>query len=102
MFSHPEKLERINEITHRYIIAEVLKRIENSPGKMAGIDGAVLFESGVTEKCGAVIGVLAIAAFVLIAFSGENTVKWIITLILASAYVVLGVIGIVDYYKSNK
>ena len=48
-----------------------------------------------------VIGILAIAAFVVLGLSGEDVVKWIITLVLAVAYVVLGVIGIVDY-KSNK
>lgn len=48
-----------------------------------------------------VIGVLAIMAFAVIGFSGENITKWIITLILAMTYVVLGIIGIIDY-KSNK
>ena len=48
-----------------------------------------------------VIGILAIAAFVVLGLSGEDIVKWIITLVLAVAYVVLGVIGIVEY-KSNK
>ena len=48
-----------------------------------------------------VIGILAIAAFVVAAVNGENMIKWIITLILAIAVAVLGVIGIIDY-KSNK
>ncbi len=48
-----------------------------------------------------VIGILAIAAFVVAAINGENMLKWIVTLILAIAYVVLGIIGIVDY-KSDK
>lgn len=48
-----------------------------------------------------VIGFLSIAAFVVVGLSGENTTKWIITLILAITYVVLGVIGIIDY-RSNK
>ncbi len=48
-----------------------------------------------------VIGFLAIAAVVVVGLSGENMTKWIITLILAITYVVLGVIGIIDY-KSNK
>lgn len=48
-----------------------------------------------------VIGFLSIAAFVVVGLSGENMTKWIITLILAITYVVLGVIGIIDY-RSNK
>lgn len=59
VFSDPHKLERLNEITHRYITDEVLNRLERAPGKIGGIDGAVLFESGITERCNAVIGVLA-------------------------------------------
>ena len=48
-----------------------------------------------------IIGVVAIAAFFVIRSSGENMAKWIITLLLALAYVVLGIIGIIDY-KSNQ
>lgn len=44
-----------------------------------------------------VIGILAIVAFAVAGFSGENMTKWVVTLILAVAYVVLGVIGIADY-----
>lgn len=43
-----------------------------------------------------IIGVLAIAAFAIVGQSGEDMTRWIITLILAVAYVVLGVIGIID------
>lgn len=43
-----------------------------------------------------VIGILAIAAFVVVAVSGEDMPKWIITLILAIAFVILGIIGIAD------
>lgn len=49
-----------------------------------------------------VVGILAVLAFVVVGLSGEDMTKWIITLILAVAYVVLGVIGIVDYLKSGK
>lgn len=44
-----------------------------------------------------VIGVLAIAAFVVLATSGESVGRWIVTLILAIAFVVLGIIGIFNY-----
>ncbi len=44
-----------------------------------------------------VIGILAVAAFIVAAVVGDNMIKWTITLILAIAFVVFGVIGIVDY-----
>ena len=44
-----------------------------------------------------VIGLLAIAAFVVLAVNGEGMGCWIVTLILAIAFVVLGVIGILHY-----
>ena len=48
-----------------------------------------------------VIGLLAIVAFAILGFDGEDMTKWLITLLLAVAYVILGIIGIRDY-KSNK
>lgn len=48
-----------------------------------------------------IIGVAAIASFIILGFGGENMTKWIITLVLSILFVVLGVIGIIDY-KSNK
>ena len=48
-----------------------------------------------------VIGLLAIAAFFIAVASGESFVKWIITLILAVIYVVLGIIGIIDHKSKN-
>ena len=45
-----------------------------------------------------VIGLLAIISFVIVALSGEeNMLKWIVTLILAGAFVIIGIIGIMDY-----
>ncbi len=48
-----------------------------------------------------VVGILAIVAFIVSAINGENMVKWIITLVLAIAFVVLGIVGIVNH-KSDK
>ena len=48
-----------------------------------------------------VIGILSIIAFVIIALSGENMTRWIVTLLLAIAFVVLGIIGIIDYKKQK-
>ena len=47
------------------------------------------------------VGILAIIVFIIIAVSGENMTRWIVTLILAIAFVVLGIIGIIDY-KTQK
>ena len=49
-----------------------------------------------------VVGVAAIIAYVVIAVSGEVLGKWTITLILAIAFLIMGVIGIVDWKKSKK
>lgn len=48
-----------------------------------------------------IIGLMAIIAFVILGFGGENMVKWIVTLVLAIAFVVLGIIGVVDYKKDR-
>lgn len=48
-----------------------------------------------------VIGGFAVVAFAVLGLGGEDMTKWIITLILAIAYVVLGIIGIVDYRSSK-
>ncbi len=48
-----------------------------------------------------VVGILAIVAFAIVGSGEENMTKWIITLLLAIAYVVLGIIGIIDY-RSKK
>lgn len=49
-----------------------------------------------------VVGVAAIIAYVVIAVSGEALGKWTITLILAIAFLIMGVIDIVGWKKSKK
>ena len=49
-----------------------------------------------------VVGIAAIVAYVIIAASGEALGKWTVTLLLAIAFVVIGVIGIIDWNKSKK
>ena len=46
-------------------------------------------------------GIAAIVAYVIIAASGEALGKWTVTLLLAIAFVVIGVIGIIDWNKSK-
>jgi hypothetical protein len=48
-----------------------------------------------------IVGLAAVTSFVILAFGGENMTRWIVTLVLSIAFVVLGIIGIIDY-KSNK
>lgn len=43
-----------------------------------------------------IIGTMAIIAFIVIAILGEDLTRWIVTLILAIAFVVLGTIGIIN------
>ena len=45
------------------------------------------------------IGVFAVFAFLMLGFSDEELTRWIITLILAIVFIILGFIGIIDYKK---
>ena len=47
------------------------------------------------------VGIAAIIAYIVIAASGEPLGKWTVTLLLAIAFVVIGVIGIIDWNKSK-
>lgn len=48
-----------------------------------------------------IVGIAAVISFVILGFSGENMTRWIVTLVLAIAFVILGIVGIVDY-KSRR
>ena len=48
-----------------------------------------------------IVGLAAIISFAILGLGGENMAKWVVTFILSVAFVVLGIIGIIDY-KSNK
>ena len=48
-----------------------------------------------------VFGILAVMAFIILLINGEDMSKWIITLMLAVAFIIIGIIGIIDY-KSKK
>lgn len=45
------------------------------------------------------VGLIAIIFLIILAINGEVITKWIITLLLAIAYVVIGTIGIIDNMK---
>lgn len=57
VFSDGEKLKKLNEITHKYILADIYNKIEQEKSGVVCVDGAVLIESGI--KCHMMIGVLA-------------------------------------------
>lgn len=48
-----------------------------------------------------VIGILAIAAFIILLINRDDISRWIITLLLAVVLVITGIIGIIDY-KSKR
>lgn len=62
VFSDAEALEKLNGITHRHISAEVQKLLDRwamQGGELAAVDAIALLESGLGEKCDAVIGVIS-------------------------------------------
>lgn len=58
VFSDPEKLRRLNAITHPAIREEILREAEAVPGPVV-IDGAVLKECALAEHCCAVLRITA-------------------------------------------
>ena len=57
VFGNPEKLEKLNKITHKYILSDIADKIKKASGDAVFVDGAVLIESGM--KCDFMIGVVA-------------------------------------------
>ncbi len=60
VFSDRKKLAALNDITHKYIKAEVLRLIDgHKKEKCIVIDAPLLFEAGLEKNCGEVWGVIA-------------------------------------------
>ena len=59
VFSNPEELLKLNEITHKYVKNYINLYIENSKSEIIGLDGATLIESGIYKQCEYIICVLA-------------------------------------------
>lgn len=57
VFSDKEKLKKLNEITHKYILESIYNRMEKAESDIVFTDGATLIESGI--KCDMMVGVLA-------------------------------------------
>ena len=62
VFGKPERLRRLNEITHKYVRREVNKRLKAEAAAddyAAAIDAIALIESGLSELCDVVVAVTA-------------------------------------------
>jgi len=62
VWENPGSLRELNAITHKYISAEIQRRISEfkaQDGKIVAIDAIALIESGQNEICDVVIGVTA-------------------------------------------
>lgn len=59
VFSDREKRELLNGITHKYILEEIHRLIEESDHKVVLIDAALIYETGVDEMCDQVVAVVA-------------------------------------------
>lgn len=57
VFSDPDKLKKLNEITHKYILSSIYNRMEKDESDIVCTDGATLIESGI--RCDMMVGVLA-------------------------------------------
>ena len=59
VFSDSQKLKKLNEITHKYIIKSIKKIIEENEGKNIVIDAPLLLETGLNSICTKTLCVLA-------------------------------------------
>ena len=62
VFNDPAARERLNSITHRYVMEEVkgqMERLRREGVPVAVFDAPQLFEAGAHKACGAVVSVLA-------------------------------------------
>lgn len=57
VFADSEKLNKLNEITHKYILESIYNKMEKEESQVVCVDGATLIESGI--KCDMMVGVVA-------------------------------------------
>lgn len=58
VFSNPDALNHLNEITHSAVRREVLRQLDRKP-ELAAIDAIALFESGLSKLCDVTVAVTA-------------------------------------------
>lgn len=59
VFTNPEKLAILNEVTHKYINKAIITELEREKPQLAALDGAVIIGSPVEENCEFIISVVA-------------------------------------------
>ncbi|MBO5931071.1 MAG: dephospho-CoA kinase [Clostridia bacterium] len=62
VFSNPAAREKLNTVTHRYVMEEIrtrMERLRREEVPVAALDAPQLFEAGAHKACGAVVSVLA-------------------------------------------
>ncbi len=59
VFASKEKLEILNNIVYKYIVAHTKKKIEEAADKKLLLDAPTLFEAGLHKECDYVVGVIA-------------------------------------------
>ena len=62
VWSDPEALQKLNTITHKYVNAEIDRRIktfQDQGASLAAIDAIALIESGQGKRCDVIVGVTA-------------------------------------------
>lgn len=57
VFSDPAELQKLNKISHKYILLRIEDMVRNAASQLVFVDGAVLIESGFS--CDIMIGVIA-------------------------------------------
>jgi len=57
VFSDKDKLKKLNEITHKYILESIYNRMAEEESQVVCADGATLIESGI--DCHMMVGILA-------------------------------------------
>ncbi len=58
VFSNPERLRTLNDVTHAFVKAEVERRLAKKP-RLAAIDAIALFEGGLAALCDVTVAVTA-------------------------------------------
>ena len=48
-----------------------------------------------------IIGLAAIVSFIVVALSGENMLKWLITLVFSILFLIMGITTIIEYIKQK-
>ena len=59
IFKDEEKRKQVNGLTHKYVVAEIKKQIEEANEEYVVIDVPLLIESGLNKTCSLVIGVIS-------------------------------------------